>query len=55
VQAPETGAYDCVILAEAHTVFEKQGIVAIKRYALDTHVFYDFKSLFGTNEEGLRL
>ncbi|AOL94050.1 Vi polysaccharide biosynthesis UDP-N-acetylglucosamine C-6 dehydrogenase TviB [Porphyrobacter sp. LM 6] len=55
VQAPEIGAYDGIVLAVAHKMFKEMGFEEIKRYALDTHVFYDLKSLFGAHEADLRL
>ena len=54
-EAPETAAYDGIILAVAHTSFLEQGATSLRRFARNAHVFYDLKCGFDASESDLRL
>lgn len=54
-EVPETDAYDGVILAVSHDVFREGGLPSLRRFARDTHVFCDLKSVFAKDESDLRL
>ncbi len=55
VAAPETGAYDGVILAVAHDAFRAAGAAPLRAYGRKAHVFCDLKSVFDRSESDLRL
>jgi UDP-N-acetyl-D-glucosamine/UDP-N-acetyl-D-galactosamine dehydrogenase len=53
--APESAAYDGIVLAVAHEVFREQGAQALHSYGATPHVFYDLKSVLAIDESDLRL
>ena len=55
VEAPETGAYDGVVLAVAHRQFSSAGSDLFRSYARPAHVFYDLKHVFADESSDLRL
>jgi UDP-N-acetyl-D-galactosamine dehydrogenase len=55
VAAPDTGAYDAVILAVAHHQFRDMGIVAIRQLGQPNCVVFDVKYLFDQNDVDGRL
>lgn len=55
IEQPETGIYDCVVLAVAHDCFIDVGSDKLRRYGRRTHVFCDLKSVFESDESDLRL
>lgn len=55
VEAPETGAYDGVLLAVAHDSYRQAGCATLRKYGRPDHVFCDLKSVFSRDESDLRL
>ena len=55
VEAPETGAYDGVLLAVAHHSYQEAGYAGLRDYGRPDHLFCDLKSVFARNESDLRL
>ena len=55
VSAPETGAYDGVLLAVAHESYQEAGCAGLRQFGSRDHVFCDLKSVFARNESDLRL
>uniref|UniRef100_UPI0035627E66 UDP binding domain-containing protein n=1 Tax=Roseovarius sp. TaxID=1486281 RepID=UPI0035627E66 len=55
VEAPETGAYDGVLLAVAHDEFRALGAVGVRGFGKPAHVLYDLKHVLPANESDLRL
>lgn len=49
------GVYDAVVMAVAHNEFRELGVDAIRRFAKKTHVLYDIKHVFKTDEVDGRL
>lgn len=52
---PKPGAYDGVILAVAHDIFQENGTEAIRAFGKETHILYDLKYVFNPDESDLRL
>ena len=55
IQQPDTGAYDAVIIAVAHSQFKELGSAGIRAFGKLTHVLYDLKYVLEANESDLRL
>ncbi|MEP3428013.1 MAG: Vi polysaccharide biosynthesis UDP-N-acetylglucosamine C-6 dehydrogenase TviB [Hyphomicrobiales bacterium] len=55
VHAPETSAYDAIILAVAHNEFKKKSIQEIRAFGKTDHLVYDLKFVFKRNDSDLRL
>ncbi|HHH40181.1 MAG TPA: Vi polysaccharide biosynthesis UDP-N-acetylglucosamine C-6 dehydrogenase TviB [Sedimenticola sp.] len=55
VPAPESGAYDAVILAVAHHQFVEMGAAAIRGLCKENGVLYDVKQLLGPDQSDGRL
>lgn len=53
--APEPGMYDAVILAVAHQDFREMGPENIRAFGKPSHVFFDLKSVFSSDESDFRL
>lgn len=53
--APETGDYDGVIVAVAHTRFREIGAAGLRSYCREGGVFFDLKSIFEPAASDLRL
>jgi len=47
--------YDAVLIAVAHNKFKKIGLGNIKKLCKETHVIFDLKNLFNSNQVDLRL
>ncbi|GGA82353.1 nucleotide sugar dehydrogenase [Nitratireductor aestuarii] len=52
---PDTGEYDGIILAVAHSQFRESGPKLIHSYGRPVHVLYDLKNIFDARESDLRL
>ena len=55
IEAPQTDAYDAVILAVAHDEFKALGAEQMHSYGKERHVLYDIKYLLDTNDVDGRL
>ena len=55
IEAPQTDAYDAVILAVAHDEFKVLGAEQMHSYGKEQHVLYDIKYLLDTNDVDGRL
>jgi len=55
VSAPESAAYDGVILAVAHDEFRAMGASAMRGFGRADHVLYDLKNVLDAQESDLRL
>jgi len=55
IEAPQTGAYDAVILAVAHDEFKTLGAEQMHSYGKNQHVLYDIKYLLDTDDVDGRL
>lgn len=55
IAAPDTGAYDAIIVAVAHNEFVKMGSDAIRALGKPGAVLYDIKGIFGKAGSDLRL
>jgi UDP-N-acetyl-D-galactosamine dehydrogenase len=55
INEPETGAYDAIIMAVAHTQFKALGAPAIRTLGKDNHVIYDLKYVLSADESDIRL
>jgi UDP-N-acetyl-D-glucosamine/UDP-N-acetyl-D-galactosamine dehydrogenase len=55
IKSPKTGTYDALVLAVAHDEFKVLGARKIRRWAKETHVLYDVKYLFDTEQTDGRL
>ena len=55
IEAPESGAYDAVILAVAHREFKRMDEATIRSYGKQDHVVYDLKYVLESHESDLRL
>jgi UDP-N-acetyl-D-galactosamine dehydrogenase len=55
ISAPETGAYDAVILAVAHKQFAEMGAEQIRGLGKPVHVLYDLKYILSADVSDLRL
>jgi UDP-N-acetyl-D-glucosamine/UDP-N-acetyl-D-galactosamine dehydrogenase len=55
IDAPETGAYDAVILAVAHQEFRELGAEKLRSFGKDNHVIYDLKYVLSAEASDLRL
>jgi len=55
VAAPETDAYDAIILCVAHDQFKKLGAAAIRKFGKPGHVLYDVKYVLEKTEVDGRL
>ncbi len=52
---PRKSFYDAIILAVAHDCFIQLGSRNIKKYGVESHIFFDVKSVFDISESDLRL
>ncbi len=50
ISLPETQKYDGIILAVKHDIFLEKGIINLKKYGKDNHVFFDLKYAFTKSE-----
>jgi len=50
ITLPETQKYDGIILAVKHDIFLEKGIINLKKYGKDNHVFFDLKYAFAKSE-----
>ena len=55
VAAPQSGAYDGIVLAVAHDGFRQAGAARLHAFGRAPHVFCDLKSIFPRQESDLRL
>lgn len=55
IAAPQPGAYDGVVLAVAHQEFRKAGPAAIRAFGAERSIFFDLKSVFGSQDSDLRI
>ncbi|MEX1056795.1 MAG: nucleotide sugar dehydrogenase, partial [Natronospirillum sp.] len=55
VQQPKRGAYNAVVIAVGHQQFKDLGIEGIRALGQPTHVLYDLKYLFPTEQTDVRL
>jgi UDP-N-acetyl-D-glucosamine/UDP-N-acetyl-D-galactosamine dehydrogenase len=55
VRTPKAAAYDAIVLAVGHDEFKNLGVRKIRRWAKKTHVLYDVKYLFGSDQTDGRL
>lgn len=55
VSAPESGAYDGIILAVSHQQFVEMGAHSIRAFGKEEHVLYDLKYVLTPDESDLRL
>lgn len=55
VAAPETAAYDGIILAVAHDQFVEGGEASVRRYGAPSHILYDLKYVLPPEMSDLRL
>jgi len=55
ISEPETGAYDAIIMAVAHTQFRALGASAIRAMGKANHVIYDLKYALNADESDIRL
>ena len=55
VEAPETNAYEGVILAVAHDNFRKMGIENLRSFGKPEHILYDLKYVLAQGESDIRL
>jgi len=55
IEAPQTDAYDAVILSVAHDEFKVLGAEQMHSYGKEQHVLYDIKYLLDTNDVDGRL
>ena len=50
ITLPETQKYDGIILAVKHDIFLDEGIISLRRYGTDNHVFFDLKYAFAKSD-----
>jgi UDP-N-acetyl-D-glucosamine/UDP-N-acetyl-D-galactosamine dehydrogenase len=55
VRTPKDAAYDAIVLAVGHDEFKNLGVRKIRRWAKKTHVLYDVKYLFASDQTDGRL
>ena len=55
VQKPETGAYDAIIIAVAHSQFKAMGAPALRALGKSKHVLFDLKYVLPAADSDLRL
>lgn len=55
VAAPQSGAYDGIVLAVAHDGFRQAGAARLHAFGRAPHVFCDLKSIFPRQDSDLRL
>ncbi len=55
VTAPQSGAYDAIILAVSHDAFKALGAEQIKQFGKTPHVLYDLTNILPTDSSDLRL
>lgn len=55
VHAPESGAYDAIIIAVAHKQFIEMGVQNIRAFGKHEHVVYDLKYVLNADEADIRL
>jgi UDP-N-acetyl-D-galactosamine dehydrogenase len=55
LKKPKAGTYDAVVLAVGHHQFKSMGVRDIRRLAKKSHVLYDVKYLFPTDQSDGRL
>lgn len=55
ISAPETSAYDGIILAVGHDEFKAMGVAEIRAFGRESSVLYDLKHVFPANDSDLRL
>ncbi|MEQ1637422.1 MAG: Vi polysaccharide biosynthesis UDP-N-acetylglucosamine C-6 dehydrogenase TviB [Methylococcales bacterium] len=55
IEKPEPGSYDAIILAVGHAQFVKLGIETIRTFGKESHILYDIKYIFSTDEVDGRL
>ena len=50
IKFPETNQYDGIIFAVKHDIFLEKGIISLRKYGKDNHVFFDLKHCFDSSE-----
>jgi UDP-N-acetyl-D-galactosamine dehydrogenase len=55
IDSPKLNSYDGIIIAVSHAQFKKMGIKKIRSFGKNTHVLYDLKYLFPSNQVDKRL
>ncbi len=55
VEKPQMGTYDSIILAVAHQQFKDMGVEGVKFLGRNTHILYDLKYIFLSEDVDLRL
>jgi len=55
VKMPKAASYDAIVLAVGHDKFKAMGVRRIRRWAKASHVLYDVKYLFATDQTDGRL
>ncbi len=55
VSAPETGAYDAIVVAVAHRQFKEMGLTGIRRFGKEKALIYDLKYVLPAAQADLRL
>ena len=55
IDSPRLNSYDGIIIAVSHAQFKKMGIKKIRSFGKNTHVLYDLKYLFPSNQVDKRL
>ena len=55
VVEPESGSYDALVVAVAHTAFKERGASDIRKFGRESHVLFDVKYIFSAEESDGRL
>ena len=55
INEPKNKYYNAVIIAVAHDIFKKMGIIGIKKYCADDAIIYDLKYLLSKEDSDIRL
>ena len=50
ITLPQTKKYDGIILAVKHDIFLEKGIISLRKYGKDNHVFFDLKYAFDKSD-----
>ena len=55
IAAPKAGEYDAIVMAVAHKKFAEMGLKQTRMLGKPTHVLYDLKYIFSSDDSDLRL
>lgn len=55
IKSPQSGVYDAIIIAVAHTQFKELGAAGIRTFGKENHVLYDLKYVVSTDNSDIRL